>query len=116
MIVYYFVRRKTTDEKPGLLSFVVRPGNAVVFVSFLMAYAVVIQMIGGRSFDELTFGLVTSMTNQYPAVSSIGVGAFTTGAGDATIGTIIVSIPGLLHLYYDSFIWKVREKKIHGGL
>lgn len=29
---------------------------------------------------------------------------------------IIVTSPGLLHLYYDSFIWKVRDAKSQAGL
>ncbi len=117
VIVYYFVRRKTEESgSDRFLSFFVKPGNVFVFLLMCGAYAVCMQLIGQRPLDELTFGLVTSISSEYPAIPQASVGAMSPETGYAAIATVIVSVPGLLHLYYDSFIWKVRDRRIHGGL
>lgn len=117
VIVYYFVRRKSESNQTSWLArFVVAPHRVAAFVLMCLCYVAVIQLIGQRPFDELTFGLTSSLSNQYPAIPALGMGALTPEVGQASIATVIVSLPGMLHLYYDSFIWKVREQQSQGGL
>ncbi len=69
----------------------------------------------GRPLDEFAFGVITSPT-KYGAVPASGLLPLSKEMRFEVFALALLQLPGVLHLYFDSFIWKVRDRKIQGGL
>jgi hypothetical protein len=118
VIVYWYLRRQAekTGQKRGLVAALVRPGSAIAFVLFCLLYALFYQVVlAGRPIDEFGFGVITSPSS-YGAVPRFGLLPLSQQTRFEIVGLAILQLPGMLHLYFDSFIWKVRDTKIQGGL
>ncbi len=120
VIVYWYIRRKVeqTGERRGLLATLVRPGYGVVFVLFCLLYAMLFNLLSGRPFHYFGFGLpwLRNLTAGYDAIPQLQMDRLNPQSGIEIVALALLSLPGLLHLYYDSFIWKVRDTKIQTGL
>lgn len=119
VIVYWYIRRQVekTGQKRGLVTHLVRPGHGLAFVGICLLYAVVYQWLSGQPLDEFGFGLVNFMSmSNYEAIPTLGVEAMTAQTGFEVVATALLALPGTLHLYFDSFIWKVRDQGIRKGL
>ena len=118
VIVYWYIRRKVeqTGDRRGLLATLVRPGNGVVFVLFCLLYAVIFQVLSGRPLHDFGFGLFGDITAGYDAIPQFKINRMAPETGVQIVAVALLSLPGLLHLYYDSFIWKVRDAKVQTGL
>lgn len=113
VIVYWYLRRKVEQEgrKPSWVASLVRPGNTLAFVAIGVLYAVIYQVVRGRPLDEFSFGLFSFMT-----YSSKPLEISDQLMGSELVMVALLLLPGTLHLYFDSFIWKVRDKHVQGGL
>ena len=118
VIIYLYTRRKAdqVEGSPGFVAKLFRPGvpGVLAFVGICVIYSMLLQYLLGRPLDEFGFGVVSFM-NQYGEVPVAGLGALSDKTGLELYLLIILGAPGLLHLYYDSFIWKVREEKSQAG-
>ena len=121
VIVHWYIRRKVarSGQRRGLLAHLARPGKVIPFwipfLSLAAVYAVVFNMIVGRGLEEFGFGVVNIML-PYDNLAELGLRRLS-GAQrfDWFAGTVIQSA-ALVHYYFDSFIWKVREANVQSGL
>ncbi len=119
VIIYLFTEHKV-DQAPGknrFLSLLTRHGVAgpAAFVGVCLIYAVIYQLVLGRPLDEFGFGIFNFM-NHYGDIPRPGYLSLTSKEGADLYLAVVIASPGLLHLYYDSFIWKVRDAKSQAGL
>jgi len=119
VIIYLYTERKV-EQTPGKNRFLAtitrhRYAGPVAFFSICLIYSMVYQFVLGRPLHEFGFGVFDFM-NTYGDVPSVGLGALSKKEGIDLYLTIVIAAPGLLHLYYDSFIWKVRESTSQSGL
>jgi len=120
VIVYWYIRRKVEQnqergERTGFMARLVRPGNALAFVLVCLMYAVVYQVLSGRPLHHFGFGLV-NFSAQYDAIPGLAIEALNPQTQIEIMGAALLALPGLLHLYFDSFIWKVRDTRVQRGL
>jgi len=118
VIVFWYLRRKIEQDpqKSSMLSSLARPGGALVFIVTCLLYAFILQsLLKGRPLDEFGFGLFTSMSD-YGAIPNLALGPMTRETRFEFMALAVIQLPGTLHLYFDSFIWKVRDAKIQKGL
>lgn len=117
VIVYHYVRRKAEQlgRSAGPGTWLATPGHISAFLFVLFLYAVTYQLLKGAPLDEFGFGLI-NVQAAYPAIPGTGIGAMSAQTGQELILLVIAGIPGKLHLYYDSFIWKVRDSQSQSGL
>lgn len=117
VFVFYYLQRSSSkaNGKDRLVHWIVNPGNGVVFVCVLLFYAVLYQLMTGRPLDELGFGAV-HFASQYEAVPEVQLRAMSVLTGKEIWLLTLLNVPGMLHLYYDSFIWKVREGRTQESL
>lgn len=117
VIVYWYIRRKMeqTGTTKGFMATLVRPGNGIFFALFCLLYAVIYQLLSGRPLHHFGFGLVT-LTSQYDAIPQLAIDRMNPQTGFEIFAIALLSLPGVLHLYFDSFIWKVRDAKVQRGL
>ncbi|MGE3314378.1 MAG: hypothetical protein AB7O26_04620 [Planctomycetaceae bacterium] len=117
VIVYWYIRRKVeqTGTTGGLIARLVRPGNAVLFALFCLLYAVLFQLLSGKPLHHFGFGLV-NLTSRYDAIPALSIDRLNPETGIEILALALLSLPGILHLYFDSFIWKVRDAKVQRGL
>ena len=117
VIVYYYVRRKAeqSGRSAGPGTWLAAPGHIPAFLFVLLLYAITYQLLKGAPLDEFGFGLI-NVKAIYPAIPVAGIGAMSAQTGQELMLLVIAGIPGKLHLYYDSFIWKVRDSQIQSGL
>lgn len=117
VIVYLYMQRKTqqTHQDRGIVARIVRPGNVMAFIGTCLLYTVLIQLLAFRPLSEFGFGVVNFASN-YREIPEHGLQSMTYLGGYELFALLVLNVPGLLHLYYDSFIWKVRNRKTQEGL
>lgn len=119
VIIYLYTERKVlaSPERNRFLSWITGHGawGPIAFCGICVLYAVFAQYLIGRPLGEFGFGL-WGIAEQYGDVPPAGMEGLSRKQGLDLYLAIIVTSPGLLHLYYDSFIWKVRDAKSQAGL
>ena len=117
VFVHVYLQRSTAgpNSSGGFIRWLVRPRHLPFFIGLLMIYVILYQLMSGRPLDELGFGAI-QLASHYEAVPEVQLRAMSALTGQEIWLLTLLNVPGLLHLYYDSFIWKVREKKTQGGL
>jgi hypothetical protein len=117
LIVYSYIQRKTSrgGTTKGLMAAVARPRNVLLFVLMGLIYAGVYHFLTGGGMEEFGFGLV-NFSVRYDSIKEFGLAALTSQERFELLGLALVDSAAILHYYYDSFIWKVRDKKVQAGL
>ncbi len=112
VIVYWYLERKQTKsgDRPWMLPRL----NGWSFALAGVVYAVLFQTLLWRPWQEFGFGLWTAQTPPAPLSmeQSMSVQNRTYDLYAATV----INSTALLHYYFDSFIWKVRDEKTQEGL
>jgi hypothetical protein len=118
VIVYWYIRRKVeqTGERRGLIATLVRPGNGILFVLFCLLYAVIYNVLRETIATSAWAAALRDLTAGYDAIPQLQIDRLNPQTGLEIMAVALLSLPGLLHLYYDSFIWKVRDAKVQTGL
>jgi hypothetical protein len=116
VMVYAFIRRKTAEQTSrwGLWIRLAGAGRLRWYLLGGAAYAVVFQLLINRPLDELGFGVVNFAP--YPALKQFDLPALDYAAGYELWSMMVVYVAGMLHYYVDSFVWKVRDRQVQGGL
>ena len=117
VIVYWYIRRKVaqTGQTRGVLASVARPGNLKAFLLLGLMYAVVYNFITGDGLDSFGFGIL-NFTIPYDSVPELGIAAMSSQARYDLFAASAISAVAVVHFYFDSFIWKVRDKGVQVGL
>jgi hypothetical protein len=117
VIVYSYIQRKCANIglTTGLLAAVARPGNAMLFILLGLGYAVLYQFVAGTGMQEFGFGIVNFAVD-YDSIQEFGFGPLNSQQRAEIWGLGLITAAGILHYYYDSFIWKVSDKKVQKGL
>lgn len=106
VMVYWYMRRKTLSNSRDqcLAEKLVTPGWLGRFLVACLLYAVAVQFLSGQPMERLGFGLVNA--------------SWHVDYGDDyhAYAESVFSIMARTHYYFDSFIWKVREKSTQSGL
>ena len=116
VMVYAFMQRSaaTRSSRPGFWSRVAGTGRLRWFLILGGAYAVIFQLLINRPLDEFGFGVVNFAP--YPALPQFNIPALDYAGGYELWSQMMLYAYALLHYYVDSFIWKVRDKQVQGGL
>ena len=116
VIVYLFMDRKAQSGKarPGLWTRLVGRGKLKWFLLAGGAYAIVVQILIGRPLDEFGFGVVNFIP--YQAVPAFNLPPLDTATAYALFSQTMIAAYAMVHYYVDSFIWKVRDARVQGGL
>jgi hypothetical protein len=117
VMVYWYLRRKSEQhvKMNRVLYHSIRPGHVLAFAGMCAGYAVLYQLFAGRPLGYLGFGVVNLMTT-YPAVRDLGLPALSEETGLELLTLVAVSSVDMIHFYFDSFIWKVRDIRVQSGL
>lgn len=116
VMVNAFLGRKAAHQQTrrGFWSWVSGDGRLKWFLLCGGAYAVLFQLLIQRPLDEFGFGVVNFAP--YQAIPAFNLPALDAGSSYELFAYTMVASYGLLHYYVDSFIWKVRDKNVQGGL
>lgn len=117
VIVYWFLRRKqpTEGKTQGIAGRLAAAGHAKIFLLACFLYAVVYQILLAQPWEEFGFGLI-DFSAVYEAIPEFGLQAMDTNSSYQIFAAIMIDGLTLTHYYLDSFIWKVRDKDVQGGL
>jgi hypothetical protein len=117
VMVYWYLRRQTSGEKTSsrFAARLVRPGNILMFVVMGLLYSVVFHLLTGGQLGAMLFGWAEFPT-MYDAIPKLGLPAMTVDEGYDFVSLALVNTFGLTHYYFDSFIWKVSDRRTQGGL
>jgi hypothetical protein len=117
VIVYYFLQRRfrQTGDGRGFVAWLVSPGHAALFFLVCVLLAGLQQFLLGRPLGEFGFGALGAMGG-YPTLDDLGLGPLSADERYQYFAAALLGVPGLLHVYFDSFIWKVRDKQSQEGL
>ncbi len=87
------------------------------FIAVHLLYAVVFQLLVGQPQPLLamSFG-VWEFNAVYEAIPELGIGRFTQQTMYALFVTAMIDVVALVHYYFDSFIWKVSDRRVQEGL
>ncbi len=108
VVVYWFLERKQLSN--GVKPWMLPKLNVSSFVLVGMVYALLFQLLLIRPFSDFGFGLFGMNSS-----SSLFSNLTATRQYELYAATLIAST-ALIHYYFDSFIWKIREEKIQQGL
>ncbi|MCP4507165.1 MAG: hypothetical protein GY826_12355 [Fuerstiella sp.] len=86
-----------------------------VFVLMGLFYSVVLHLLSGGPVGGLIFGW-GDFPNLYEAIPSLNLPSMTPDEGYAVVTQALLETFGLTHYYFDSFIWKVSDRRIQKGL
>ncbi len=117
VMVYWYLRRQTAPERVSwsVAGCLVRRGWLWMFLLSGVVYSGLVQLLTGGQLGAFLFGWARFPT-LYEAIPALGLGAMTAEEGYAFVTLALLNTLGMTHYYFDSFIWKVRDRRIHGGL
>jgi hypothetical protein len=116
VMVFLFMGRKA-EEPSAQPGFWTRMSGKRGLKWFLLgggAYAVLVQLLIGRPLDEFGFGIVNFAA--YQAIPQFNIPALDYHSAYALFAQASIATYAMTHYYVDSFIWKVRDKRVQGGL
>lgn len=117
VIAYWYVRRRADrgGQVRWFSAFLARRGNVKAFLIFALFYAVLFKMIIGGGLEEFGFG-VWNFTLPYDSIPEFNLDGMTLDRGYDLFAASLIEAAALIHYYFDSFIWKVREQTVQTGL
>jgi hypothetical protein len=112
VFVYWFLERKQASNgaKPWMLPKL----NRINFVLVGIAYAIIIQLLLLRPMTEFAFGLFS--LNAPPAPLSLEQSTAGFNRNYELYAATIIQSTAIIHYYFDSFIWKIRDERNQRGL
>lgn len=120
VIVQWYLWNKTERSggklEENALTTLLKPGNITVFVIMALIYAVIFQLITSQPISEFGFGVPGLLKTYDKPIEAFGMGALSPEAGFSLYAGLLVYSTQLLHYYLDSFIWKVRDRKVQAAL
>jgi len=102
-------------EKNALTT-LLRPGNVMAFAVMALIYAVIFQLITSQPISEFGFGVPGLLKTYDKPIEAFGMGSISPEASFSLYAGLLVYSTQLMHCYFDSFIWKVRDKKVQVAL
>lgn len=116
MVVSYMKRKSQSNRPEGSwLLRQLRRGNVAVYCLAAALYALVFQLITLGPLDEFGFGLFV-FVEEYRAIPAHGIEAMPHWLGYHMFAEALLSGVAVVHYYFDSFIWKVRDRTVQEGL
>ncbi len=118
VIVYWFLRRRREkqDQFRGVASRLVRPGNILLFLGASALYAVAFHLLTRQPVEQFGFGLLTFMSHYQDVSDASNIEPLTYQEGYDLMAATVISSVAMIHYYFDSFIWKVRDRGVQSGL
>ncbi len=118
VISYSYTRQRTqrSGDLESWAAYLVRPGRLKAFLMAGLFYAVVYQLIVGKSLEEFGFG-VLHLQQQYSApIRHLAIEPMNLDGAFDLFSAAVIELTSLTHFYLDSFIWKVSDAKTREGL
>lgn len=117
VIVYSYICRKmkSNPQAGSLLKKLAQPGNVFSFVVLGLLYAVLFAFLVGNELTDFGLGLV-NYDLPFDSLAELGIGHVVDMSGYQLFATMMINSVALVHYYYDSFIWKVRDTRLQAGL
>ena len=117
VMVYWYLQRQTANsEEPGrFVAGLVRPGNIIWFIVAGVFYSLLFHFLTGGEMGAFLFNWQQFPT-MYDAIPKLGLPPMAANEGYQFVAVGLVNAFGLTHYYFDSFIWKVSDKRPQGGL
>ncbi|MBL8813035.1 MAG: hypothetical protein JNM43_22900 [Planctomycetaceae bacterium] len=117
VMVYWYLRRQTSVEgsESRFAASLVQPGHILGFLALGLFYSLVVQVVTGGQLGVFLFGWKEYPT-LYEAIPALGLKPMSPTEGYAFVANAFLNSLGLTHYYFDSFIWKVRDRRVQGGL
>ncbi|MCA9039623.1 MAG: hypothetical protein KDA65_04670 [Planctomycetaceae bacterium] len=120
VIVYLYMDRKAQDAETEetyikkFLSF----GHVSAYLGLLLVYTLIYQLVRNEPYEQFGFGLnfLVFMEPYMQAIPEAGLGELSETNAMSFVFFMFVETIALIHYYYDSFIWKVSNKKTQKGL
>jgi hypothetical protein len=116
VIVYFFLERNAAQgsSRPGLWSRLAGEGRLKWFLLGGGLYALFYQLLLNNPLDSFGFGVVNFAP--YQAIPQFDLPALGFAGGYELFSLTLLNVYGMTHYYVDSFIWKVRDKRVQQGL
>ena len=89
--------------------------SVLTFTLCSVIYAIVFQLAIQKPMNEFGFGLF-NIADQYSAIPEHGIEAMPGWLSLHLLGEALISAVAIIHYYFDSFIWKVRDEHVQEGL
>jgi hypothetical protein len=109
VVVYWFLDRK--QHSNGVKPWMLPKLNGWYFAFVGLLYSMIIQLLLLRPFGEYGFGVITLFDPPAPQAIQVSPGRLY-----EIYATTVVSSTAVIHYYFDSFIWKIRDEKTQTGL
>ena len=123
VIVYWYLRRKTQteDEEAGpsrsreFVRSLVQPGHIIFFLLTCAIYLIAFHFLVGGSLESLSFDLI-DFSEVYQAIPALELEKLKSDEAYAMFAVALISTVSMTHYYFDSFIWKVSDRRTQTGL
>ena len=115
VLVYWYMRRRTAVEPDSISARLVRPGNVGMFIGVGVIYAAAFQFCTAGPLAVFGFGVVP-FANQYGEIPALALPAMTQSESYALFSAVLLDVFAMAHYYFDSFIWKVSDRRTQKGL
>jgi hypothetical protein len=127
VIVHVYLRHKFDQQatkggarkaarSPHWLRSLVQPRHFVAFALMCAFYALIFQLISRQPLAEFGFGAISFMSAYDTPIQEHGMQVLTQEASYELYAGLLIYSTQLLHYYVDSFIWKVRDRKVQAAL
>ena len=125
IIVYWYLRRKAESDKNDsipvegvgfkMVRYMVGSKRVWVFAAVSLVYAALFQIVLMEPLEVFGFGIfrISEVERTIESLKAVGM---TDAMWQGLYAEILVAGFGMTHFYFDSFIWKVRDKKVQKGL
>ena len=106
IVIWYLQQKGAKSEKLDPATWLTSREHVWALALTAFIYTVSYQLLTANPLADFGFGVV-SVSESYRLPYPEGYDVF---------ASVVVSLPALLHYYYDSFLWKLREPATRAGL
>ena len=115
VMVHSYLRRSGGSENT-FTKWLVQPRNVAFFVLMLLVYAVLYQWVTAQPWEAFGFGAIEFGSVYAEPIPELNIPGYTDRQRFELFAALMIQVIPLVHYYYDSFIWKVREDRVQAGL
>ena len=109
-------RPEIVDQRRDFAARLVQPGNLLLFLGTALLYAFAFQLLTQQPLEHFGFGLVAFMSHYQEVPEMAGFEPLNYETGYDLMAATVISGVAMIHYYFDSFIWKVRDRGTQAGL
>jgi hypothetical protein len=115
VISHSYMRRKSGSQG-SFVGWLAQPSCIPVFLLLCLFYAFLYQLITAQPLAVFGFGAIPFAAEYSAPIESLGKPGYTDRQSYELFAALVIQGAASVHYYFDSFLWKVSDRRVQEGL